>query len=121
MSRRHAWLVFTAGGPARSRTLADDPAEWQHRLTALQDRISHEENQAQVGRTVQVLVAETEGRKDGSTHRVTGRAADNRLVHLAVPPATAAFLNGIAWNLLNLGIATWLLLAGRRMLRLRPA
>ena len=59
------------------------------RLTALQDRISHEENQAQVGRTVQVLVAETEGRKDGSTHRVTGRAADNRLVHLAVPPATA--------------------------------
>jgi hypothetical protein len=33
----------------------------------------------------------------------------------------AAFLNGIAWNLLNLGIATWLLLAGRRMLRLRPA
>lgn len=59
------------------------------RLTALQDRISHEENQAQVGRTVQVLVAETEGRKDGSTHRVTGRAADNRLVHLAVPTATA--------------------------------
>jgi tRNA-2-methylthio-N6-dimethylallyladenosine synthase len=56
------------------------------RLTALQDRISHEENLAQVGRTVQVLVAEAEGRKDGSTHRVTGRAADNRLVHLALPP-----------------------------------
>ncbi len=25
MSRRHAWLVFTAGGPALSRTLADRP------------------------------------------------------------------------------------------------
>ena len=55
------------------------------RLTALQDRIAHEENQAQVGRTVEVLVAEAEGRKDGATHRVTGRAADNRLVHLALP------------------------------------
>ena len=59
------------------------------RLTALQDRISLEENQAQVGRTVEVLVAEAEGRKDGATHRLTGRAADNRLVHLALP-ATAA-------------------------------
>ncbi|KQR11132.1 tRNA (N6-isopentenyl adenosine(37)-C2)-methylthiotransferase MiaB [Cellulomonas sp. Leaf334] len=55
------------------------------RLTALQDRIAHEENQAQVGRTVEVLVAEAEGRKDDATHRVTGRAADNRLVHLALP------------------------------------
>ncbi|MFS0701976.1 tRNA (N6-isopentenyl adenosine(37)-C2)-methylthiotransferase MiaB [Cellulomonas sp. 179-A 4D5 NHS] len=56
------------------------------RLAALQDRISTEENQAQVGRSVEVLVAESEGRKDGATHRVTGRAADNRLVHLALPP-----------------------------------
>lgn len=56
------------------------------RLAALQDRISTEENQAQVGRRVEVLVAESEGRKDGATHRVTGRAADNRLVHLALPP-----------------------------------
>ncbi|GEA88296.1 tRNA (N6-isopentenyl adenosine(37)-C2)-methylthiotransferase MiaB [Cellulomonas cellasea] len=55
------------------------------RLAALQDRISFEENQAQVGRRVEVLVAESEGRKDGATHRVTGRAADNRLVHLALP------------------------------------
>ena len=29
----------------------------------------------------------------------------------------AAFLNGIAWNLLNLSIATWLLLRARRVLR----
>lgn len=32
----------------------------------------------------------------------------------------AAFLNGIAWNLLNLGIALWLLLAGRGGAALRP-
>ena len=37
------------------------------RLTALQDRISHEENQAQVGRTVEVLVSEADGRKDDAT------------------------------------------------------
>ena len=63
------------------------------RLAALQDRISAEENQTQVGRRVEVLVADGEGRKDGATHRVTGRAADNRLVHLALPvglPADAA-------------------------------
>ena len=33
----------------------------------------------------------------------------------------AAFLNGIAWNLLNLSIATWLLLRSRRVLRPKPA
>ncbi|WP_456825266.1 tRNA (N6-isopentenyl adenosine(37)-C2)-methylthiotransferase MiaB [Cellulomonas sp. P5_E12] len=59
------------------------------RLTALQDRISHEENLAQVGRTVEVLVSEADGRKDEATHRVTGRAADNRLVHLALPGGDA--------------------------------
>lgn len=59
--------------------------ERYERLVELQDRISLEENQAQVGRTVEVLVAEGEGRKDGESRRVSGRAADNRLVHLALP------------------------------------
>ncbi|MFD1504148.1 tRNA (N6-isopentenyl adenosine(37)-C2)-methylthiotransferase MiaB [Georgenia yuyongxinii] len=59
------------------------------RLLALQKRISTEENEQQEGRTVDVLVAEGEGRKDGATHRVTGRAADNRLVHVALPPGLA--------------------------------
>ncbi|WP_028049860.1 tRNA (N6-isopentenyl adenosine(37)-C2)-methylthiotransferase MiaB [Cellulomonas sp. URHD0024] len=54
------------------------------RLAALQDRISLEGNQLQVGRTVEVLVAEAEGRKDGASHRLTGRSADNRLVHFAL-------------------------------------
>jgi MFS family permease len=33
----------------------------------------------------------------------------------------AAFLNGIAWNLLNLSIAAWLLVRARRVLRATPA
>jgi tRNA-2-methylthio-N6-dimethylallyladenosine synthase len=32
-----------------------------------------------------VLVAEGEGRKDGATHRLSGRAPDNRLVHFSLP------------------------------------
>lgn len=55
------------------------------RLTALQDRISFEENHAQIGRTVEVLVSAGEGRKDGATHRLSGRSEDNRLVHFAIP------------------------------------
>ena len=64
--------------------------ERYERLVALQERISAEENAAQVGRTVEVLVAEGEGRKDGATARISGRAADNRLVHLSLPADLAA-------------------------------
>lgn len=59
--------------------------ERYERLLDLQERISLEENQAQLGRTVQVLVAVGEGKKDSATHRLSGRAEDNRLVHFAVP------------------------------------
>lgn len=59
--------------------------ERYERLMALQDSVSASESARQVGRTVEVLVAEGAGRKDGATHRLTGRAQDNRLVHLAVP------------------------------------
>lgn len=55
------------------------------RLQALQERVAGEESARQVGRTVEVLVGEGAGKKDGATHRVTGRAPDNRLVHLALP------------------------------------
>jgi tRNA-2-methylthio-N6-dimethylallyladenosine synthase len=55
------------------------------RLVALQDDISWQENRRQEGRVLDVLVAEGEGRKDEATHRLSGRAADNRLVHFAVP------------------------------------
>lgn len=59
--------------------------ERYERLTALQDRISLEENQAVVGREVQLLVAVGEGKKDAATHRMSGRAEDSRLVHFDVP------------------------------------
>ena len=77
---------YPGSGPARPGA-EGGRAERYQRLMALQDRISGEENAAQVGRTVDVLVAETEGRKDAATHRISGRAADNRLVHLALPEA----------------------------------
>ncbi|MFC8921524.1 tRNA (N6-isopentenyl adenosine(37)-C2)-methylthiotransferase MiaB [Cellulosimicrobium sp. NPDC057127] len=63
--------------------------ERYERLQALQERIAGEESARQVGRTVDVLVGEGTGRKDGATHRVTGRAPDNRLVHLALPADVA--------------------------------
>ncbi|MHB1065300.1 MAG: tRNA (N6-isopentenyl adenosine(37)-C2)-methylthiotransferase MiaB, partial [Georgenia sp.] len=64
--------------------------ERYQRLAEVQQRISTEENERQVGRTVDVLVAEGEGRKDGATHRLSGRAADNRLVHVALPADLSA-------------------------------
>ena len=64
--------------------------ERYERLVALQDDISWAENRGQVGRSLEVLVAEGEGRKDGATHRLSGRARDNRLVHFAVPDGAAA-------------------------------
>lgn len=53
------------------------------RLVAVQEQISLEENQNQIGRTVELLVATGEGRKDTSTARMSGRARDGRLVHFA--------------------------------------
>ncbi|WP_345713367.1 tRNA (N6-isopentenyl adenosine(37)-C2)-methylthiotransferase MiaB [Kineococcus glutinatus] len=63
--------------------------ERYERLVALQEEISWSENRAQVGRTLDVLVAEGEGRKDSATRRLSGRAPDNRLVHFAVPAGAA--------------------------------
>lgn len=62
--------------------------ERYNRLIALQERISLEENQKQVGREVDVLVSVGEGKKDAETHRLTGRAEDNRLVHFEVTPGS---------------------------------
>ncbi len=51
------------------------------RLVALVDEVAWSENRALVGSTVELMVAEGEGRKDRQTHRLSGRARDNRLVH----------------------------------------
>jgi tRNA-2-methylthio-N6-dimethylallyladenosine synthase len=51
------------------------------RLAALVNEVAWSENKRQVGRTVELMVSEGEGRKDAATHRLSGRAPDNRLVH----------------------------------------
>src|SRR3954470_6606389 len=65
----------------------DVVAERYQRLVDLVEETSWAENRALSGTTVEVLVSEGEGRKDGATRRLSGRARDNRLVHLA--PADA--------------------------------
>ncbi|WP_448851933.1 tRNA (N6-isopentenyl adenosine(37)-C2)-methylthiotransferase MiaB [Corynebacterium sp. 335C] len=51
------------------------------RLMELQERISEEEHAKQVGRTLELLVTEGEGRRNDETGRKSGRARDGRLVH----------------------------------------
>ena len=60
-------------------------AERYERLAALVAEVSLQENGKIVGREVEVLVADGEGRKDSATHRMSGRARDNRLVHFTPP------------------------------------
>ena len=62
--------------------------ERYERLIELQEQISLEENTAQIGTEVELLVATGEGRKDASTARMSGRARDGRLVHFT--PGDAA-------------------------------
>ncbi len=52
-------------------------------LFAEVESVAWAENRALVGRDVEVMIADGSGRKDDTTQRVTGRARDNRLVHLA--------------------------------------
>jgi tRNA-2-methylthio-N6-dimethylallyladenosine synthase len=62
--------------------------ERYERLVAVQDEIAWAEGRALVGRPVEVLVSRGEGRKDGATGRVSGRALDGRLVHVAIGEST---------------------------------
>ncbi len=55
--------------------------ERYERLVAVADEVAWTENRALEGHTVELMVAEGEGRKDAATHRHSGRARDNRLVH----------------------------------------
>ena len=57
------------------------------RLADVVNEIAWDANKTQIGRRVDVLIAEGEGRKDAATGRLSGRAADNRLVHIAVGDA----------------------------------
>jgi tRNA-2-methylthio-N6-dimethylallyladenosine synthase len=73
------------GTPAADLPDQIDPktvAERYGRLVQVQDELAWEANRALVGREVEVLLAEGEGRKDAGTGRMSGRARDGRLVHL---------------------------------------
>ena len=82
--------------PGTPAALRDDqvPRELvQERYTRLVDlvgEIAWAENKRQVGQVVEVLFAAGEGRKDAATARMSGRARDNRLVHVRVPDEKAA-------------------------------
>jgi len=57
--------------------------ERYERLVELVNEVAWQENQRLEGTVVELLVSDSEGKKDGATHRLTGRARDNRLVHFA--------------------------------------
>ncbi len=59
--------------------------ERYERLVALVNRQAWEGNRELEGREVEVMFASGEGRKDAETNRMSGRARDNRLIHVAVP------------------------------------
>jgi tRNA-2-methylthio-N6-dimethylallyladenosine synthase len=63
--------------------------ERYERLVDLVGEVAWQENQKLVGERVEVLFADGEGRKDAATHRMSGRARDNRLVHVRVPEDAA--------------------------------
>jgi tRNA-2-methylthio-N6-dimethylallyladenosine synthase len=54
------------------------------RLVERVNAIAWEANKSFIGQSVEVLIAAGEGRKDATTERLSGRARDNRLVHVAV-------------------------------------
>jgi tRNA-2-methylthio-N6-dimethylallyladenosine synthase len=56
--------------------------ERYQRLVTVVDEVAWEQNRALTGTEVEVLIGSGDGRKDARTHRVSGRARDNRLVHL---------------------------------------
>ncbi|MBM6699501.1 tRNA (N6-isopentenyl adenosine(37)-C2)-methylthiotransferase MiaB [Bifidobacterium pullorum subsp. saeculare] len=60
------------------------------RLIALQERITEENLRSFEGRDVEVMVTGAAGRKDGDTHRVTGRERTGVLVHIGVPEGMPA-------------------------------
>jgi tRNA-2-methylthio-N6-dimethylallyladenosine synthase len=69
---------------------ADVVRDRYERLVELVNGIAWDENKQLVGNTVELMVAEGEGRKDAATHRLSGRGPDNRLVHFSPGLVTGA-------------------------------
>ena len=84
------------------------------RLTALQDSISARLNRDLVGSRAEVLVSAQSGRKAESTHRLSGRARDQRLVHFSVPEGAEAPRPGDVVTVPVTGAASYHLLSDPR-------
>jgi tRNA-2-methylthio-N6-dimethylallyladenosine synthase len=85
--------------------------ERYERLAALVAETSYEANRALAGREVEVLVADGEGRKDEATHRMSGRARDNRLVHFT-PAGTDPRPGDVVTTVVTRGAPHYLLADG---------
>ena len=84
------------------------------RLHAHQEKLSHSVNQEAIGKSMQVLVTEHEGRRDAARARMSGRTEDFRLAHFSfdseniarpgdvvtveITEAAPHFLSGIGGN-----------------------
>jgi tRNA-2-methylthio-N6-dimethylallyladenosine synthase len=68
------------------------------RLVAAVEEVTWAENRQLIGDTVEVLVAVGEGRKDGATGRMSGRARDGRLVHFTAPAGNGQLSTAPAGN-----------------------
>jgi tRNA-2-methylthio-N6-dimethylallyladenosine synthase len=73
----------TAAADMPDQVPAEVVRERYERLATLVEEITWAGNRLLLGRELEVLVAEGEGRKDVATHRLSGRARDGRLVHFA--------------------------------------
>jgi tRNA-2-methylthio-N6-dimethylallyladenosine synthase len=65
------------------------------RLVELVNDIAWQENRKLEGRSVELMVAEGEGRKDDQTRRLSGRARDNRLVHFTPVEVSTGSTTGL--------------------------
>lgn len=71
----------TPAATAPNQVAPDVVQERYERLLERVNEIAWLENQKLIGKSVELLVANGEGRKDAARQRMTGRARDNRLVH----------------------------------------
>ena len=74
----------TPAAEMKNQVAHETVRERYERLVELVGRIAWEENRRFEGQEVEVMFALGEGRKDSATNRMSGRARDNRLVHVAV-------------------------------------
>jgi tRNA-2-methylthio-N6-dimethylallyladenosine synthase len=80
-SKRPGTPAATLGGQLPKKVVQ----ERYERLLTVVEEVAWAENRALVGSTVEVLASVGEGRKDGRTGRMSGRARDGRLVHFTAP------------------------------------